>query len=167
MALPVFGVLMATLPIFGFPISAFYIFAGAAFPVSLAVPVGLVSLAVNMSVSYGLARYVWREPLRRKFEPRWPKVFALDERSTTRITILVRAVPGVPYAIQNYLLGAIATPFPTYLGLSLGIQGCIMTGVILTTRGLLDQNGQLALWGGLTAGITLVCLRLVWRREAT
>ncbi|GHB90720.1 hypothetical protein GCM10007047_01910 [Cerasicoccus arenae] len=156
---------MIILPALGFPISPFYIFAGAVFNPWLIIPVGLVALSINMSVSYALARHVWREPLQKKFAARWPKLFAIDEISAARITILVRAVPGVPFPVQNCLLGVLAVPFWTYIALSVLIQGCFLTGVVLTTQGALNQNGQTALWGGLIIGITLLSLHLFYKQR--
>lgn len=160
----VFCGLMIVLPLVGFPISAFYVFAGLTFSVPVALTAGGVGLAVNMSLGYLLARTVWREPLRRRLEPRWPRLFALDRNACAQVTLLVRAVPGVPYTAQNYLLGVLAVPFGLYLALSWAVQFVFLTGVVLTTRGVMDKDGAQALWGGLAVAVALVGMRLVWRR---
>ncbi|WP_309401002.1 TVP38/TMEM64 family protein [Cerasicoccus maritimus] len=164
-ALLIFAVLMTFLPMLGFPISAFYVCAGAVFDPWKGIPVGLACLAVNMSLSYALARTTWREPLRRKFAPRWPAIFALEERDSLRLTILIRAIPGIPYSVQNYLLGVLATPFGPYLALSLLIQGCFLSGVALTSHGAISQNGQVAVWGGLVVLVTILGLRITFKRR--
>ncbi|MEO0796845.1 MAG: VTT domain-containing protein [Verrucomicrobiota bacterium] len=161
----IFVSLMTLMPVVGFPISAFYIFAGIGFEPVTAISLGLLSLSLNMSLSYLLARTIWREPMRKKFAERWPKAFTLDETSASQITILIRAIPGIPFWTQNYILGVLAVPFINYLSLSLLIQGCFLTGVVLTTRGAMNQDGQMALWGGLSVALVLIGLRMVLKRR--
>ncbi len=160
----IFATLMIFLPMLGFPISAFYVCAGAIFSPWQSIPIGLVCLALNMSASYALAT-IWREPLQAKFAPRWPAVFSMNERSALRLTILVRAIPGIPYSVQNYLLGVLAVPFGQYLTLSLIIQGCFLIGVALTANGAITQDGQTALWGGFVVLVTIIGLRVTFGRR--
>lgn len=164
-ALAVFALLMIFLPMVGFPISVFYVCAGVAFSPWQSIPVGLVCLAINMSASYLLARYCWREPLREKISRRWPQVFSLNEGSALRLTILVRAIPGIPFWMQNYILGVLAVPFAAYLALSWTIQGCFLVGVALTANGAITQDGQLALWGGFVVLVTMLGIRVTFRRR--
>ncbi|MGE9293009.1 MAG: TVP38/TMEM64 family protein [Puniceicoccales bacterium] len=160
----IFCALMILLPLVGFPISAFYVFAGLTFSVPYALGSGGVALAVNMVLGYWLARTVWREPLKRRLEARWPHLFTLDRNASAQVTLLVRAVPGVPYAAQNYLLGVLAVPFFLYLGISWGVQFLFLTGVVLTTRGVMGRDSTQAFWGGLAVLVVVVSLRLAWRR---
>ncbi len=160
----VFCGLMILLPLVGFPISAFYVFAGLTFRVPVALAAGGVGLAVNMSLGYLLARTIWREPLRRRLEARWPRLFTLDRNACAQVTLLVRAVPGVPFTAQNYLLGVLAVPFGLYLSISWAVQFLFLTGVVLTTRGVVESDGAQALWGGVAVLVVVISLRLAWRR---
>lgn len=160
----VFCVLMILLPLVGFPISAFYVFAGLTFAVPVALTAGGLALLVNMTLGYLLARTVWREPLRRRLEPRWPRLFALDRNACAQVTLLVRAVPGVPFTAQNYLLGVLGVPFGLYLAISWAVQAVFLCGVVLTVRGVMDRDAVQALWGGLAVLVLVVSLRLAYRR---
>ena len=95
---------MILLPLAGFPISIFYLFAGTAFPWLLALILCSVSLAINQALAYGIARYCLSGPLTGLLLRMGYVPGSLSQRGALRLTFLVRTVPGVPYAIQNYLL---------------------------------------------------------------
>ena len=130
----------------------------------VALTAGGLALLVNMTLGYLLARTVWREPLRRRLEPRWPRLFALDRNACAQVTLLVRAVPGVPFTAQNYLLGVLGVPFGLYLAISWAVQAVFLCGVVLTVRGVMDRDAVQALWGGLAVLVLVVSLRLAYRR---
>lgn len=129
-----FLVAMSLLPVIGFPISAFYFFAGVVYGWAVGIPLCLAALAVNMSASYYLTRTLLRAPLselvrRRGFE--LPSV--KSSLNQFRITFLIRTVPGPPFAIQNYLLALAGIRFGIYLPVSLVGQGAIASAIVATT----------------------------------
>jgi uncharacterized membrane protein YdjX (TVP38/TMEM64 family) len=101
---PLAIVLMATLPIVGFPISAVYLAAGAIFGPWVG---GLVVAGATLShvlVTHLLARTVLRqrvEQLRRKWSKKVPKV--PREENVTLVAMIV-IVPALPYIARNVLL---------------------------------------------------------------
>lgn len=129
-----FFLAMASLPVFGFPISACYIYAGLAFPPVEASLACLAALAVNMSVSYALTHSVFKEPLIRFMEKRGWAIPRMNDENQFRFTFLVRTVPGPPFFFQNVALGLAGIPFWSYLWVSLLAQGGIAIGVILCSR---------------------------------
>ncbi len=150
-----FLIAMATLPVFGFPISACYIYAGLAFPPLQAVGVCVAALAVNMSVSYALTHSVLKAPIVRILERmNWP-IPAMNDYNQFRFTFLVRTVPGPPFFVQNLALGLAGIPFVTYMWISLLAQGGIAIGVILCSRYLSEDPWSK---GGLTVIAILVAL---------
>lgn len=146
---------MATLPVFGFPISACYIYAGLAFPPLEAALVCWAALAVNMSVSYALTNNVFKGPLTRILEKRGWGIPKMTGENQFRLTFLMRTMPGPPFFFQNLILTLAGIPFWSYLWISLLAQGGIALGVILCSRYLSeDPWGQ----GGLTVIVILTAL---------
>jgi uncharacterized membrane protein YdjX (TVP38/TMEM64 family) len=130
----IFFLAMASLPVFGFPISACYIYAGVAFEPLEASLVCIGALLVNMSVSYALAHSVLKKPIVRLLEKRSWTLPTLTDENQFRFTFLVRTIPGPPFFFQNLALGIAGIPFWTYLWISLLAQGGIAVGVIFCSR---------------------------------
>lgn len=151
---------MSLLPVVGFPISAFYFFAGVVYGWALGIPLCLGALAINMSLSYVFTRTLLRAPLlelvrRRGLE--LPRVKTATYQF--RMTFLIRTVPGPPFPFQNYLLALAGIPFRIYLPISLAAQGVIGSVVIVTSSLLtLHLEPWMLIVGALvffvTAGIT-------------
>ena len=117
-----FFTLMALLPSVGAPLSIFTLVAGPVFTPTLGLPLvmalSLVSLAVNMVLTYVLARWLLRPWIERLCV--WqgltiPVVAASDQNS---LVLLVRVAPGTPFMLQSYLLGAAGIAFVPYLIIS-------------------------------------------------
>jgi uncharacterized membrane protein YdjX (TVP38/TMEM64 family) len=130
----VFFLAMASLPVFGFPISACYIYAGLAFEPVEASLTCLGALLVNMSVSYVLTQTVLKTPILGFIERRGWSLPKLTEENEFRFIFLVRTIPGPPFFFQNLALGLAGVSFWTYLWVSMLGQGSIAVGVIFCTR---------------------------------
>lgn len=159
----VFFFAMASLPVFGFPISACYIYAGIAFEPSVGIPACLGALIINMSVSYLLTQSVFKGPVERlvaKFGWKIPKVKGYNQ---FRLTFAIRTVPGPPFFFQNVTLGLAGIPFWTYLWISLLAQGSIAIGVILCSSALSKDPSSV---GGIVAlviiGVLIVAKSIRW-----
>lgn len=166
-----FFLAMATLPVFGFPISACYIYAGLAFDPWTAGAACLGALAVNMSASYLLMRSFLRGPLMKLMARRGWKVPVLRGDNVFRFTFLIRTIPGPPFFFQNLALSLAGIPFLTYLWVSLLAQGTIAIGVIYCSHALSRNPSSV---GGLIAvGLVVVVviarvslwLSRRWRRK--
>lgn len=151
----VFFTAMASLPVFGFPISACYLYAGLAFEPLDAALVCIGALLVNMSVSYALTHSVFKKPLMRFMVKRGWSLPRLTGEHQFRFTFLVRTIPGPPFFFQNLALGLAGIPFWTYLWISLLAQGSIAIGVILCSRYLSQDPFSK---GGITVIVILVAL---------
>lgn len=117
-----FLVLMAILPIVGFPISPFLILAGIKFSLVNAFLITLGLMAVHMLLSYLLARYVLRKPIESMLN-RWDyKIPTVPEDRRIPYTFFFAALPGMPYAIKNYALALADVPFTIYLIFNGGVQ---------------------------------------------
>ena len=149
-----FFLAMATLPVFGFPISACYIYAGLAFSPLVASVACWAALLVNLSASYFLARGVFNRPVTRFLAARGWSIPAMSEDNHFRFAFLLRTIPGPPFFFQNLLLSLAGIPFWTYLWVSLLTQGSIAVAVVLGSRHLSEDP-----WG--TRGLVVISIVVV------
>jgi len=122
---------LALLPAVGLPVTAFYLAAGAVFPLWISLVGTAAGLAVNIIISYWMARKWFRhliEKLLRKTRYSIPAVAASDH---VRLTLFLRLMPGPPFFVQSYILGMVEVPFPTYFLISWGTQVLIASGFIM------------------------------------
>ena len=143
--LPFFGA-MALLPEAGFPLSVFSLSAGVLMGPQIglgwAVAGTLISLGINMALTYWLARYALRpllEGLVRKLGYGLPQV---AKENQLGLTVLCRITPGPPFFVQNYLLGLAGVPFWTYLWVSWLIQGMYAVAMVVFGEALMQGSGK-------------------------
>ncbi len=152
-----FFMAMALLPAVGFPLSPFWLTAAPVFGQSLGLGFIIVlcgvSLAVNLVLSYWLARYAFRPALvwlvqRLGYE--LPRVQADDQMS---VTLLLRVTPGPPYFVQSYLLGLAEIPFRIYMVVSWPLSMAFGILFLFFGDSLAQGKGKFALAaiGGLIA----------------
>lgn len=125
----VFIVLMCILPLLGFPIALFYLFAGTAFPWWQATIFCSLSLAINIAIAYPLSQKLLAVPLAHVLARFRKKLPLLTEENQFRVTFLVRSIPGVPFCMQNYLLPLLGVHFAPYLLISWSIQTAFAAGM--------------------------------------
>jgi uncharacterized membrane protein YdjX (TVP38/TMEM64 family) len=140
---------MAVLPAVGFPLSAFWLSAAPVFSAQLGLPLVIAlcgaSLAVNLALTYWLARYAFRPPLVwlvQRLGYKLPTVAAADQVS---VTMLVRVTPGPPFCVQGYLLGLAEIPFRAYMLVSWPIAMTFGVVFIYFGDSLAQGKGKLAL----------------------
>jgi uncharacterized membrane protein YdjX (TVP38/TMEM64 family) len=147
----VFFTAMALLPAAGVPVTLFTVSVGSVFAPTLGMPLvvvlSLLSLAVNVAITYWLARYALRpivERLMVRLGYRLPNVDASDHWT---LSIAVRATPGPPFFVQGYLLGLAQVPFGIYMVASVGFAWIYASGVIVFGEALLSGKGKVAMLG--------------------
>jgi uncharacterized membrane protein YdjX (TVP38/TMEM64 family) len=150
----VFVGLMCTLPLVGFPIAVFYLYAGTVFPWWQATALCSLSLAINMTIAFPVARHLLATPLAQILARYRKSLPALTEENQFRVTFLVRSVPGVPFFMQNYLLPLLGVRFAPYLLISWSIQSDFAAGMAAVPH-LVERTG----W--VPAGIILFLLVLL------
>lgn len=131
-----FFVALALLPTFGAPMAPFYLGAGAAFPLEVAIPCVLLAMSANIAVSYLFARWLLHpviERLARRMGYRVPQVRRED---VWVITLLLRITPGPPFFMQHYLLALGRVPFDVYMVVSVPVCGLMATAAVCAGSGL-------------------------------
>lgn len=112
----VFFAAMALLPALGFPLTPFYLAAGATFGGRVGLIGSVAAVAVNLSLTYLLARTAlrgWVLSMLSRFGRELPDLSA-REHGALRLSLLVKLAPGVPASIKHYALAVSGVPFPIY-----------------------------------------------------
>lgn len=163
-----FVLAMSLLPVVGFPIAAFYLFAGSAFGFWEGWMYCLISLAINMSLSYFVARYCLHEALTKLLNKGGYTLPDLSEVNEFRFTFLLRSVPGPPFPVQNYLLSLLGVRFPVYISISLLAQGVIAAGMVACGGALPETITMGHVLVGMALLSVLIGMKalLWWRKRA-
>jgi uncharacterized membrane protein YdjX (TVP38/TMEM64 family) len=144
-----FFMLMAVLPAVGCPLTVFTLPAGSVFAPVIGMPLVLalvwLSIAVNLTLTYWLSRYLLRPWLVRLCQ--WlgyslPQVAAENQRG---LVFLVRVTPGPPYVLQSFLLGLAGIPFVTYFFISWIISSLYACAFVMFGDALMHGHGKMAL----------------------
>ena len=155
----------AVLPAVGAPLTAFTILSGELFAPSMTLP-GVIAamfaaIAVNLALTYWLARYALRPVLSRLTGRYGYTVPRVTRANALTVILALRLTPGTPFAVQSYILGLAEAPFGTYFLASWLCQIPWHAGCIIMGKGILNGNFKAALAGfGLLVVATLLLGRL-------
>jgi uncharacterized membrane protein YdjX (TVP38/TMEM64 family) len=140
---------MALLPAAGVPMLTFSLTAASAFGPTMGmggvVAAGLAAIAVNLTLTYWLARKALRPLLARILERLSYRMPVVGSADMTDLIVLLRVTPGLPFFAQNYLLGLANAPVGPYLAISCVICFAQTTAFILFGDALLHGRGRAGL----------------------
>ena len=143
---------MAVTPAFGMPVLAFDLTAGPVFGERLGMPwvvaLALAALALNMILSYILARRALRPALTFLLARLGYKLPHVGSGDATDLTIILRITPGPPFCVQNYLLGLAEVPFSKYLLISCLVSWPSNAAIILFGDSLRHGHAAAAITTG-------------------
>jgi len=149
---------MALVCILPVPISPFYVAAGPLFGFSTALLWIAPSIAVNQLLAHRLTDGVLRPSFEALLSGRGyliPKPRSKSEQNL--LTALIRVTPGVPYAIQNWILGLAGVDHVRYLAISWPIQMLHATAWVLLGQSAFEgRMGIASLAIGLIIAFALV-----------
>jgi len=161
---------MAVLPSFGVPLLTFMLTAGPAFAGQMGMVAvvggGLAAITVNFILSYWLARQALRPLLIRLVVRLGYQVPRVEQADMADLIILLRVTPGVPFAVQNYLLGLAEAPVGKYVGISCAICWLTVTAFIVFGDALLNGRGRLIVYAVLLLAALTAATHLVRRHYA-
>lgn len=145
----VFFLAMAILPALGVPILTFALTAGPVFGEQLGLPLvlalSLTAVTINIVFTFFLARGAFRPLLVRVFARLGYRLPQVDPGDETGLIVIVRVTPGVPFPVQNYLLGLSGVRFARYLWISLAVTFVYQTGFVLFGDALLQGKAKVVL----------------------
>lgn len=160
-----FFVAMAVLPAIGFPVTPFFILAGATFGVAVGLGGSFLALAANFALCFWLARSGLRPGIVRLLER-----FGIDlpnyeegQQRALRFVLMVRFTPGVPAFAKNYLLGLAGVPFAMYLAVSMVVTGVYAAAFVVLGESVLEHDVRRT--GAAVAVIALAALVFWWVRR--
>ena len=162
-------VLLATLPGLGLPMSPllvlFGMVIGPRYGMPLACLIGIAATSLCTSWTYALASGPLRRLLQKHLLSKWT-LPELSEHSALRLGLIIRITPGIPYPLQNIVLGVMRLRFKTYLLVSLPIQSVYTTAFIVTGGALFEGEAGLALTGALLLVVIFLASRLLRHRAS-
>jgi uncharacterized membrane protein YdjX (TVP38/TMEM64 family) len=161
---------IAVLPAIGAPLSAFTIVAGEAFGARMTlagvIAAASVAIAVNLALTYWLARYALRPLLSRLALRYGYTIPRVTPENALSIALVLRLTPGPPFFMQSYILGLAEVPFRLYMVVS---WLCILPwtfALIILGKGVFNGDFKLLIYGvgGIVAASAIV--HLVRKRYA-
>ena len=160
---------LATLPGLGFPISPVLVLFGVVLaprygmPATLALAFAAQGLCTTWT--YALAAGPLRGLLT-GYVLRHRELPELTEGNTIRLGLILRLTPGIPYALQNIVLGILGIRLRPYLLVSLPTTSLWTAGFVITGAGIF--KGQIG-WAitGVVILIVLVLATRMWSRKNT
>lgn len=157
----VFFGLMAVLPLFWIPVSPFLLLAPA-FGMPVAIAGSWAALSVNMVVAWFISGK-WFRPLFVRLVTRFGySIPVVSSKGMVAFAVLLRITPGMPFPLQNYLLGLARMPLGKYLLVSLPLVWMISASLLLVGGSIMKGSAALALLG--IALAVAVALGLRWWR---
>lgn len=135
-------VALVFLPALPIPTSALLFTAGVVWrdrPV-MACGLCLLAMALNMCWTYWVAARPGHGLVLKMMKALELPMPQLPKGNDLRAILLLRLTPGLPFFVQNYLLGFFRVSFRLYLTLSIACSGMISVGVVLSGAGLADGN---------------------------
>ena len=157
---------MALLPAVGFPLTPFFVVAGATFGTR----VGLLGSAIALSLNLALCYWIARSGLRRtiaslfdRFDYKLPD-FEQEQGGVLRFVVLVKITPGVPGFVKNYLLGLVGVPFWTFFIASLVFTGAYALVLVLLGESLRGHDLNRTTLA--VAVVLLLAIGIWWWRRA-
>jgi len=163
-----FLVLMAVLPVFGFPISIFLILAAVKFGFALGVLATMVLIPLHLLGSWLLARTFLYPHLEDFMASTGYQLPRFPNDRTLLFTSLFVLIPGPPYFLKNYLLALSGIKFRYYFSINWSMELAVCIPVVGLGRSAVDMNFGLAgLFAAIIAVGYLVSLHLKKRFSKT
>ena len=122
----------------------------------MACVLSMLAITLNLSWTYWLAAGPARRIIEKMLAATAIQIPELPRGNHLKLILVLKLTPGIPFFIQNYLLGLLRAPFFLYLSVSFLCNGIIGTGVVLSGVGLADGKLMPAL-----TGISLIALGAV------
>lgn len=142
---------IVVLPSVGAPLSVFTLVAAEAFAARMTmagvIAAVLLAVAVNLALTYWLARYALRPLLSRLVARYGYSIPRVTRENALSITLVLRLTPGPPFFLQSYILGLAEVPFRLYMVASwLAVLPTVVAFIILG-RGIFNGNFRMVLYG--------------------
>ena len=136
---------MAILPSLWAPVSPFLILAGALYDMPVALLGSGLALSTNMAISWLVAGKWFRPPFERLVHRFGYTVPEMTKETMVTVAALLRITPGMPFPLQNYLLGLARMPFGWYMAVSVPLNLSIAFSIVWFGDALPKGNATMIL----------------------
>lgn len=152
---------LVVLPGFPLPASALLLLTGSVWTKNPAMGcvIGLTGMGLNMSWTYWLAAGPGRSAVGKWLEASNLRLPMLPSGDHFRMTLVMRLTPGIPFFIQNYVLGFFGVPFRVYLPVSLLCNGFFTCAFVLGGAGI--SSGRI---GPAVTGVSILVVAVIGLR---
>lgn len=161
---------LAILPGIGFPISPLYILIGISLGPRYGMPaaclLGITAQSLCTLWTYLLASGPLRQVLS-DFVSKRRSLPTLTEANMWRLGLILRITPGIPYVLQNLILGVVGMRVGPYLVVSLPISAAWAVGFIVTGGAIFEGRSGLAISGILLLIALVLATRFFLRRKVS
>lgn len=123
----------------------------------MAVGLSVFAISLNLTWTYWLAAGPGRRLVEKLLTATQIQIPDLPRGDHLRLILIMKLTPGIPFFLQNYLLGFLRAPFFLYLPISILCNGIIGAGFVLSGVGLADGNLKPAI-----TGVSLLVLGVVF-----
>jgi uncharacterized membrane protein YdjX (TVP38/TMEM64 family) len=157
---------LVVLPGFPVPTSALLLLAGSVWggqPFQ-ACAISLLAMALNMSWTYWAAAVPGRGVVERWLATGAFRVPAVPKGNQLRLLLVLRLTPGIPFFIQNYLLGFMRAPFRLYLPVSLACNSMFAVGFVLSGAGIGGGNLKPLMTGVGLIVVAVIAVQMTLRK---
>lgn len=158
---------LATLPGVGFPISPLFVLVGAVLGPLYGLPAAcLIAIAAQSTCTiwtYLLAAGPLKNILTKYFL-RKRELPQLTDSNAIRLALIMRITPGIPYAVQNIVLGIIGLKLKPYLLVSIPLTALWTVGFVFTGGALFKGSTGLVVTGILILVILILATRMLRNR---
>lgn len=129
----------------------------------MAVGFALLGISLNLTWTYWLAAGPARRLVEKLLVATETQIPDLPRGDHLRLILILKLTPGIPFFLQNYLLGFLRAPFLLYLPVSILCNGLIGTGIVLSGVGIADGNLEPAITGVSLIAVGFVLTQLIRR----
>lgn len=161
---------LATLPGIGFPISPLFFLFGIVLAPRYGMPmtcaIGILTQSFCTIWTYLLASGPLRDVLRRLVRKK-RELPELTDRNALRLGLVMRITPGIPYALQNIVLGILGMRLKPYLIVSIPITALWTIGFIVTSGAIFEGRAGLAISGVLLLVVMVIMTKMLRERTMT
>lgn len=158
---------LAILPGIGFPISPLLIMAGVVLGPQYGLPLAcLIAIGAQSTCTmwtYLLAAGPLKEILK-KYILRTRPLPEFSNDNALRFALILRITPGIPYAVQNIVLGIIGLKLKPYVTVSIPITALWTIGFVTTGGAIFEGSVGLAITGILLLVILVLVTRMLRNR---
>lgn len=158
---------VAILPGLGFPISPLLFLVGIVlvprYGMPLTCALGILAQSVCTTWTYLLSSGPLRGLLRRIVSRR-RELPQLNDSNALRLGLILRITPGIPYALQNIVLGIVGMRLKPYLIVSIPITALWTIGFIVTGGAIFEGRAGLAIAGVLLLIAMIILTKMLQQK---